>query len=50
MVVEGAPPPDALTLESDPMVLLRPEGAWDEAGVLDRSADRPATNLGADAR
>ncbi|MBA4013488.1 MAG: GNAT family N-acetyltransferase [Phenylobacterium sp.] len=47
MVVEGAPPPDALTLESDPMVLLRPEGAWDEAGVLDRSAARPATNLGA---
>lgn len=50
MVVEGAPPPDALTLESDPMVLLRPEGAWDEAGVLDRSAERPATNLGAHAR
>ena len=50
MVVEGAPPPDALTLESDPMVLLRPEGAWDEAGVLDRSAARPATNLGAHAR
>ena len=43
MVVEGAPPPDALTLESDPMVLLRPEGAWDEAGILDRSAARPAT-------
>ena len=50
MVVEGAPPPDALTLESDPMVLLRPEGAWDEAGILDRSAARPATNLGAHAR
>jgi predicted GNAT family N-acyltransferase len=47
MVVEGAPPPDALTLDSDPMVLLRPEGAWDEAGVLDRSTARPATNLGA---
>jgi predicted GNAT family N-acyltransferase len=46
MVVEGMPPPDAITLDSDPMVLLRPEGAWDEAGVLDRSADRPATNPG----
>jgi predicted GNAT family N-acyltransferase len=46
MVVDGSPPPDALTLDSDPMVLLRPEGAWDEAGVLDRSAARPATNLG----
>ena len=50
MVVEGAPPPDALTLDSDPLELLRPEGAWDEAGVLDRSAARPATNLGAHAR
>ena len=46
MVVEGAPPPDALTLDTDPLVLLRPEGAWDEAGVLDRSTARPATNLG----
>ena len=34
----------------DPLELLRPEGAWDEAGVLDRSAARPATNLGAHAR
>lgn len=50
MVVEGAPPSDALTLDSDPLVLLRPEGAWDEAGVLDRSTTRPASNLGAEAR
>lgn len=47
MVVEGMPPANALTLDSDPMVLLRPEGAWDEAGVLDHSTDRAATNLGA---
>jgi predicted GNAT family N-acyltransferase len=46
MVVEGAPPPDAITLDSDPLVLLRPEGTWDEEGVLDRSAARPATNPG----
>lgn len=46
MVVEGVPPPDALTLDSDPLVLLRPEGAWDEPGVLDRSAARPPTNPG----
>ena len=46
MIVEGVPPPDALTLDSDPLVLLRPEGAWDEAGVLDTSAARPASNLG----
>lgn len=47
MLVEGVPPPDALTLDSDPLVLLRPEGAWDAAGVLDRSAARPSTNPGA---
>lgn len=46
MVVEGAPPPDALTLDSDPMMLMRPEGAWDEPGALDRSAARPASNPG----
>lgn len=50
MVVEGVPPSDALTLDSDPLVLLRPEGAWDEAGILDRSVTRPAANPGGDAR
>lgn len=50
MVVEGMPPSNALTLDSDPLVLLRPEGAWDETGVLDRSANRPASNLGARSR
>lgn len=50
MVVEGVPPSDALTLDSDPMVLLRPEGAWDDSGVLDRSTARPANNLGAQSR
>ncbi len=38
------PPPDAINIDSDPMVLLRPEGAWDKPGILDRSATRPATN------
>lgn len=35
---------DALTMDSDPLVILRPEGAWDRPGVLDRSVSRPATN------
>jgi predicted GNAT family N-acyltransferase len=35
---------DALTLQADPYVINRPEGAWDEPGVLDRSATRAATN------
>jgi predicted GNAT family N-acyltransferase len=38
------PPADALSIDSDPMVLLRPEGAWHVPGVLDHSAGRPATN------
>ena len=36
------PPADAITIDSDPFVLLRPEGAWDVPGVLDRFAG-PAT-------
>jgi predicted GNAT family N-acyltransferase len=39
-----APVPDAITADSDPMVLVRPEGDWDRPGVLDRSAIRPASN------
>jgi predicted GNAT family N-acyltransferase len=41
---ELEPPADAVTIDSDPLVVLRPEGAWDRPGVLDRSAHRPATN------
>lgn len=41
---ELTPPDDAVTIDSDPLVLLRPEGAWDRPGVLDHSARRPATN------
>jgi len=41
---ELTPPDDAVTIDSDPLVVLRPEGAWDRPGVLDRSAARPATN------
>ena len=32
------PVADAITIDSDPFVLLRPEGDWDRPGVLDRSA------------
>lgn len=38
------PLPDALTIKEDPMTLVRPEGQWNERGVLDRSAERCATN------
>ncbi|HTK36557.1 MAG TPA: GNAT family N-acetyltransferase [Caulobacteraceae bacterium] len=44
IVAETTPPADALTIDSDPMELLRPEGLWDRPGVLDWSKARPATN------
>ncbi|MDR3506311.1 MAG: hypothetical protein P4L64_00270 [Caulobacteraceae bacterium] len=34
------PSADAITIDSEPMVLLRPEGEWDRPGVLDRSVGR----------
>jgi predicted GNAT family N-acyltransferase len=44
MVVETEPHPHALSLASDPYVLIRPEGAWDHPGPLELSASRPATS------
>ena len=44
MLLEIEPGPDAITLESDPYVIIRPEGEWDQPGVLDRSAAREVTS------
>lgn len=44
---ELSPPANAVDIDCDPMMLLRPEGAWDRPGVLDYSVHRPATNPGA---
>lgn len=44
MLLEIEPTPDAITLDSDPYVIIRPEGDWDSPGILDRSADRDATS------
>jgi predicted GNAT family N-acyltransferase len=44
IITEVTPGPDALSLDSDPLVLLRPEGDWDRPGVLDRSAARGRAN------
>ena len=41
---EIAPHHDPITMDSDPLVLIRPEGDWDKPGVLDLSAARPPTN------
>jgi len=44
MVLEIEPGADAITLDSDPYVIIRPEGEWDQPGVLDRSAVREVTS------
>lgn len=44
VVRELAPTADALSLDTPALVLLRPEGAWNEPGVLDRSAARLAAS------
>lgn len=35
--------PGAITLGSAPYVVIRPEGRWDEPGILEHSAARPVT-------
>lgn len=37
IINEQKPLAGALTLDADPLVLIRPEGAWDRPGPLDRS-------------
>lgn len=44
MYADLEPREDAITMMSDPYVILRPEGQWDMPSVLDRSSERPATN------
>lgn len=38
------PHPNPVAVGIDPMITIRPEGEWEEPGVLERSAVRPATN------
>ena len=44
ILCELPPHPAPVRIGQAPMVLIRPEGAWDEPGILERSAERPATN------
>jgi predicted GNAT family N-acyltransferase len=37
MLLEIEPSPDAVSLDSDPMVLIRPEGEWGRLGPIDRA-------------
>ena len=44
MVLELEPPENAITEDTDPMILLRPENDFDHPGILEQSAQRPPTN------
>ncbi len=44
MVIELEPHPEPITIETDPYVIIRPEGEWHKLGVLDQSANRPASS------
>ncbi|MCW2239257.1 GNAT family N-acetyltransferase [Azospirillum canadense] len=43
MVGHLEPHPQAIGVDADPMVVIRPEGRWDEPGPFDLSMMRPAT-------
>lgn len=43
MVADLEPDPDAVSLSADPYVIIRPEGRWHDAGILEKSAARPVT-------
>ncbi len=44
MWAEIEPTADAITVMSDPYLIIRPEGQWDSPGALDHSSERPPTN------
>lgn len=46
MVRETELPANAITLETDPYALIRPEGDWDREGILEVSVDRTAATPG----
>jgi len=39
--------PNAISIETDPYVIIRQEGRWHTRGILERSATRPVTRPGA---
>ncbi|HXL68565.1 MAG TPA: GNAT family N-acetyltransferase [Xanthobacteraceae bacterium] len=50
MLLEAEPHPEALSLASDPYVLIRPEGLWHTPGPLEASAVRPVSSPNRKAR
>jgi predicted GNAT family N-acyltransferase len=49
MLLEIEPSQDAITLDSGGYVILRPEGDWDQPGILETSATRPVRDPGENA-
>jgi predicted GNAT family N-acyltransferase len=49
MVVDLPPLPNAITVENGAYVILRPEGDWDQPGILEISATRPVRDPGENA-
>jgi hypothetical protein len=45
MVAEFQPHPDAITINTDPYVLIRPEGRWHKPGILEQSVARAAHGI-----
>ena len=43
MVAELERDPDAISIGTDPYVMIRPEGRWEEPGILEKSAIREVT-------
>ena len=44
MVIDLDPHPDPITVNSDPYLIIRPEGEWHMPGVLDGSSSRAPTS------
>ena len=44
MLLETETHPDPISLESDPYMIIRPQGAWHKSSVLDRSTKRHITS------
>lgn len=44
MLLVSEPHQDAISLESDPYLIIRSEGKWDMPGVLDKSSSRNVTS------
>ena len=47
IVLDVARHPDAVSIESDPYIIIRPEGRWHTPGILEKSAARDVTRPGA---